>query len=106
MKKLLARLSKLFSPKPIIKIYDENGNITCYEDPNTKYWYKQKFDTNNNVIEYDDSHGYWYKRTYDENNEEIYFEDAYGDKIDRNSPSYDGKIIEVDKRIYKLVELK
>jgi len=105
MKKLIAWFKDTFSPLPIIKHYDEKGNMTYYERPG-KYWMKQKFDSNNNVIEYDDSQGYWYKREYDENNNEISFEDAYGDVRGKTSPSYDGKIIEIDGRIYKLVEQK
>jgi len=43
---------------------------------------------------------------YDTNGNEIYYENSYGTIIDnRPKPSCEGKVVEIDDKTYKLVEL-
>lgn len=67
---------------PIV-IWDTYGNKTYYED--------------------DD---FWYRREYDSNGNETYYENSNGMKKGTpRSQSCDGKVIEVDGKKYKLMEL-
>ena len=68
-----------------IQIKDVNGNETYYENSDGGYWYKCEYDSKSN-------------RTY--------FESSSGDK--KGTPrghACAGKVIEVDGRKYKLMEL-
>lgn len=48
----------------------------------------------------------WYKYEYDSNGNERYFEDSNGNIEDnRPKPSCEGKVVEIDGKTYKLVEL-
>ena len=54
---------------------------------------------------YENSNGFWYKRERDENGKEIYYEDSNG-KIEDNRPkTCEGKVVEIDGKKYKLIEL-
>ena len=85
--------------------YDANGNETYYEN-STGYWSKCEYDSNGNRTYYEDSNGVWWKYEYDADGNETYFEDVNGEKIGTpRSPSCAGKVVEVDGKKYKLMEL-
>ena len=88
-----------------IEIDNANGNETYYE--NSKgFWWKYEYDDNGNQTYYEDSCGFWGKREYDANGNETYYENSKGEK--RGTPrsqSCAGKVIEVDGKKYKLMEL-
>jgi hypothetical protein len=85
--------------------YDSNGNIIYYE-ASDGYWYKQEYDSNGNIIYYENSDGFWYKQECDSKGNKIYYETSNGTIIDnRPKSSCDGKIVEIEGRNYKLVEL-
>ena len=53
-------LSKVYNQPVTIKsnrVYNTNGNLIYYEDSNG-YWVKQEYDTNGNKIYFEDSDGY------------------------------------------------
>ncbi len=58
-------------------------------------------DKNGNETYYEDSSGFWYRCEFDKKGNETYFEDSDGTK----RGSCDGKVIEVDGKKYKLMEL-
>lgn len=63
-------------------------------------------DANGNQTYYEDSNGFWGKREYDAKGNQTYYEDSEGEK--RGTPrsqSCAGKVIEVDGKKYKLMEL-
>jgi hypothetical protein len=63
-------------------------------------------DSNGNLTYHEDSDGFWSKSEYDTNGRETYFENSNGEK--RGTPSSQscaGKIVEVDGKKYKLMEL-
>ena len=64
------------------------------------------YDANDNQIYFEDSDGFWAKREYDSNDNVIYYEDSDGYIEDnRPKPSCKGKVVEIDGKTYKLVEL-
>lgn len=64
------------------------------------------YDSNGNQIYREDSNGFWSKREYDSNGNQIYYEDSNGDiKDKRPKKSCEGKVVEIDGKTYKLVEL-
>jgi YD repeat-containing protein len=64
------------------------------------------YDTNGNLIYFENSNGYWYKYEYDSNGKVIYFEDSRGDIIDnRPKSTCSGKVVEIDGKKYKLTEV-
>jgi hypothetical protein len=64
------------------------------------------YDSNGNIIYYENSDGFWYKQECDSKGNKIYYETSNGTIIDnRPKSSCDGKIVEIDGRNYKLVEL-
>jgi hypothetical protein len=64
------------------------------------------YDSNGNLIYYEDSYGYWFKQEYDVNGKVIYFEDSNGYIIDnRPKSSCNGKVVEIDGKKYKLTEV-
>ena len=78
-------LSKVFNQPVSIKgnrVYDTNGNIIYYEDGNG-LWVKKEYDTNNNEIYFEKNNGYWEKYEYNSNNNEIYYENSNGVIIDK-----------------------
>ena len=85
--------------------YDANGKETYCENSDG-YWSKREYDANGNITYYEDSDGRWSKREYDSNGNEIYYEDSNGRKKGNpRSQSCAGKVIEVDGKKYKLIEL-
>ena len=64
------------------------------------------YDSNNNLIYYEDSSGLWCKREFDSNGNKIYYEDSDGYIIDnRPKGSCNGKVVEIDGKKYKLSEV-
>lgn len=59
-------------------LYDTNGNVIYYEDSNG-YWVKYERDANGNEIYSETSDGYWEKYEYDSNGKEIYSETSDGE---------------------------
>jgi YD repeat-containing protein len=51
-------------------------------------WYKYTYDSNGNVLTYEDSDGYWHKYTYDSNGKELTYEDSNGVKRGFDIPKY------------------
>ena len=89
---------------PII-IKDANGNETYYEDSDD-YWEKREYDDNGDQTYFETSNGYWRKYEYDANGNQTYYEDSNGRKKGTpRSQSCAGKVIEVDGKKYKLMEL-
>jgi len=85
--------------------YDSNGNITYYENSNG-FWSKREYDSNGNETYYEDSNGFWWKKEYDSNGNITYLENSKGYKYGTpRSQSCAGKVIEVDGKKYKLMEL-
>jgi hypothetical protein len=90
--KTIAELLKHDFKKGSLYLYDSNGNKIYYEDSDG-YWEKREYDSKGNQIYYEDSDGFWIKR-------------ADGNITDnRPKQSCDGKIVEIEGRNYKLVEL-
>ena len=88
-----------------IEIRDTKGRRTYYED-SKGFWFRREYDSDGNKTYYEDSDGYWYKKEYDADGNETYYEDSDGDKTGTpRSKSFDGKVIEVDGKKYKLTEL-
>ncbi len=86
--------------------YDADNNETYYETKKG-YWFKKEYDAKGNETYYEDSKGYWRKREYDAKGNETYFEDSKALAVldSKGSQSYAGKVIEVDGKKYKLMEL-
>ena len=103
--KTVAQLLKHDFDKGSLRLYDSNGKIIYFED-STGYWEKSEYDTNGKLIYYENSNGYWYKSEYDSNGNRIYYENSDGN-IEDNRPkeSCEGKVVEIDGKTYKLVEL-
>jgi hypothetical protein len=88
-----------------IEIKDANGNYTYCEDSDG-YWRKWEYDANGNETYGEHGSGYWWKYEYDDNGNETYYEESSGYK--KGTPrrqSCAGKVIEVDGKKYKLMEL-
>jgi len=104
--KTVAQLLKHDFKEGSLYLYDSNGNLIYFEDSGGT-WYKREFDSNGNIIYFESSYGYWYKREYDSNGNRIYHESSKGTILDnRPKPSCEGKVVEIDGKTYKLVELK
>jgi len=87
------------------KEYDSNGNKIYYETSDG-WWSKEEYESSGQVIYYETSSGYWTKSEYDSNGNKIYFETSNGTIQDnRPKPSCEGKVVEIDGKTYKLVEL-
>lgn len=83
--KTIAELLNHDFKKGSLCLYDSNGNEIYYEQSNTGYWSKSEYDSNGNKIYYENSNGYI--------------------KDNRPKPSCEGKVVEIDGKTYKLVEL-
>jgi len=88
MTKLYQKLSETYKELGIvftfpIKIKDKNGNETYFEN----------------------SDGYWWRCEYDEKGNSTYYETSDGYKGGTKRSSCSGKVIEVDGKKYKLMEL-
>jgi hypothetical protein len=86
--KTMKKLSKTYKELGIaftfpIKIKDGKGNETYFEDSN----------------------GYWARYEYDEKGNRTYYETSTGYKIGTKRSSCSGKVIEIDGKKYKLIEL-
>ena len=103
--KTIAQLLKHDFDKGSLNLYDSNGNLIYYEISDG-YWSKYEYDDNGNEIYYEISDGYWYKRECNSNGNQIYFEDSNGIIRDnRLKTSCEDKVVEIDGKTYKLVEL-
>ena len=87
-----------------IDIKNADGNQTYFE-ASSGYWGRYEYDENGNETYYETSDGYWYRCEYDKNGKETYYEDKYGLKKGTKRGSCSGKVIEVDGKKYKLMEL-
>ena len=77
-------LSKIYKQPVTIKgdyVYDSNGNIIYFEE-SYGYWRKYEYDTNGNIIYYENSNGDWIKYGYDNDGNEIYYGTNNGVIID------------------------
>jgi len=84
---------------------DEDGNETYYEN-SEGLWWKYEYDSEGNETYCENSNGLWVKREFDENGNRTYYEDSHDNK--KGTPraeSYEGKVITVDGKKYKLTEL-
>ena len=59
--------------------YDSNGNLLTYENSDG-YSFKRTYDSMGNELMCEDSDGNWYKKTYDSNGNQLTFEDSNGVK--------------------------
>ena len=85
--------------------YNADGNETYY-DNSTGYWHKYEYNADGNETYYENSTGYWWKAEYNADGNETYYEDSKGVKKGTpRSQSCNGKVIEVDGKKYKLMEL-
>mgnify|MGYP001544155939 CR=1 FL=1 len=85
--------------------YDSNGNETYYEN-SAGFWSKREYDANGNRTYFERSDGVWCKCEYDADGNRTYYEDSDGRKEGTpRSQSCAGKVIEVDGKKYKLMEL-
>lgn len=105
----MKKLSKTYKKLGIafdypIEIKDENGNVTYFEDSDGD-WYRSEYDDNSNETYYESSNGYWYRSEYDANSKQTYYEGSSVTKRGTPRSSCNGKIIEVDGKKYKLMEL-
>jgi len=74
-------LSKVFNQPVLVrnyKVYNTNDNLIYYEDSNG-FWYKREYDSNGNNTYYEDSNGFWVKREYDDYGYQNYYENEEGD---------------------------
>jgi YD repeat-containing protein len=88
-----------------IEIEDADCNPTYYENSDGD-WSKYEYDANGNRTYFEDSIGYWSRCEYDAKGNQTYYEDSKGYKEGTpRSQSCAGKVIEVDGKKYKLMEL-
>jgi hypothetical protein len=87
-----------------IEITNEKGNSTYYEN-SYGYWWRREHDKDGNETYSETSCGDWRRREYDKDGNETYYEDSGGHKRGTKRGSCDGKVIEVDGKKYKLMEL-
>ena len=84
--------------------YDETGKATYYET-SCGLWFRREYDEKGNLTYFEDSNGFWTRREYDENGKVTYYENCYGDKRGTKRGSCLGKVVEIDGKKYKLIEL-
>ena len=105
MKTIAQLLKHDFKSKGPLFLYDSNNNLIYFENSD-EYWEKREYDSNGNRIYYENSDEYWEKREYDSNGYRIYYEDSDGTIIgNRPKESCNGKVVEIDGKKYKLKEL-
>ena len=88
------------------EIKDKNGNRIYFEDSNGD-WYKKEYDSNGKEVYFENCKGNWSKSEFDSDGNEIYYENSDGEIID-NRPrpkSYEGNVVEIDGKKYKLTEV-
>ena len=68
---------------------------------------KKEFDSNGNVIYFEDSTGFWVKKEFDSKGKEIYYENSDRGVVYDNRPTSpcNGKIVEIDGKKYQLKEI-
>ena len=76
-------LSKVYNQPVSIKdrghyVYDTDGNLIYYENSDG-YWVKREYNAQGNQIYYENSNGYWSKSEYDANGNVIYYENSDGE---------------------------
>jgi hypothetical protein len=86
------------------EIKDKNGKSIYYEHSDG-WWWKREYDSNGNRIYYENSDGYWEKKEYDSNRNRIYYENSDGKIVDNRPKSYEGNVVEIDGKKYKLIEV-
>ena len=86
------------------EIKDKNGN-KIYLENSDEYWNKSEYDSNGNVIYSESSDGLWCKWEYDSNGNVIYSENSDGYIEDNRPKSCEGKVVEIEGRKYKLIEV-
>jgi len=96
----LLDISKYKIGDTYLHIYDTNGNIIYYEDSDG-YWTKWVYDTNGYEIYEEHSDGYWYKYEYDNNGNLIYKEYSSSIWIKWEYDKYGNKIYKEDSTGYK-----
>jgi hypothetical protein len=84
--------------------YDKNGKETYCDDIDGS-WERREYDEDGNQTYYEDSDGYWYLCEYDEDGNRTYSEHSYGTKQGTKRSSCSGKVIKIDGKKYKLIEL-
>ena len=88
-----------------IEITDANGRVTYHEDRNG-YWERLERDAKGRPTYSEDSNDFWQKWERDAIGNETYYENSIGYKEGTPRSQYcDGKVIEVDGKKYKLMEL-
>ena len=78
-------LSKSYNQPVTIKgrnVYNTNGNIIYYEN-STGSWAKHEYNADNQMTYHENSAGSWGKYEYDDNGNEIYYETSNGVIMDR-----------------------
>lgn len=103
--KTIAELLKHDFKKGSLYLYDSNKNEIYYENSGG-YLERSEYDSNGNRTYLEDSDGFWCKQKFGSENNLIYSETSKGNIIDnRPKPSCEGKVVEIDGKKYKLVEL-
>ena len=77
-------LSKVFNEPVTVEgrdVYDTNNNLIYFENSDGS-WSKWEYDANGNVIYYENSNGQWIKWEYDTDGNKIYSENSDGVIID------------------------
>ena len=87
-----------------IAITNETGKATYHEDSDG-FWYRREYDKGGKQTYYEDSDGDWERYEYGEKGNRTYYENSNGIKKGTKRGSCAGKIIEVDGKKYKLMEL-
>jgi hypothetical protein len=87
-----------------IDIKNADCNLT-YSENSDGYWERREYDEDGNQTYHENSDGYWYLYEYDEDGNRTYSEHSYGTKQGTKRSSCSGKVIEIDGKKYKLIEL-
>jgi YD repeat-containing protein len=61
------------------RTYNSNGNLLKFEDSDG-HWRKYTYDSSGNRLTSEDSYGNWSKSTYDSKGKELTYEDSNGEK--------------------------
>jgi hypothetical protein len=87
----VAQLLKHDFSKGKLHLYDSNGNLIYYEDSDG-YWFKYDYNAGGKLIYSEKSNGYWYKRDYDSNGNITYYENSDGYWVKRDYDSNGNEI--------------
>jgi len=105
MKKLSDTLKEMGVKFTIpIKIKNEAGKVTYFEESSNGCCWKRKYDSEGNETYYENIQGYWYKNEYDSEGKETYSEnsDGYKKGTPRSAKTCEGKVVEVDGVKYEM----